>query len=51
MTNKRESHRSPSQLQSDKFHKTARELQADEDEKRWEERLKKVAKAKRVKPE
>jgi hypothetical protein len=32
--------------QSDKFKEAARELEADEDEKRWEERLKKVAKAK-----
>ena len=32
--------------QSDKFKEAAREHEADEDEKRWEERLKKVAKAK-----
>ncbi len=32
--------------QSDKFKEAARELEADEDEKRWEERLKKVAKPK-----
>jgi hypothetical protein len=32
--------------QSDKFRKAARELGADEDEKRWEERLKKIANAK-----
>jgi len=32
--------------QSDKFKEAARELEADTDEKRWEERLKKVAKAK-----
>lgn len=32
--------------QSDKFKDAARELEADEDEKRWEERLRKVAKAK-----
>lgn len=31
--------------QSDKFKDMAREIEADEDEKRWEERLKKVAKA------
>jgi hypothetical protein len=31
--------------QSDKFKDAARELGADEDEKHWEERLKKVAKA------
>ena len=32
--------------QSDKFKDAARELDADEDEARWEKRLKKVAKAK-----
>ncbi|WP_390474543.1 hypothetical protein [Altererythrobacter sp. MTPC7] len=32
--------------QSDKFKDTARELEADEDEARWEKRLKKVAKTK-----
>lgn len=32
--------------QSDKFKQAARDLEADTDEKRWEERLKKVAKAK-----
>jgi len=32
--------------QSEKFKQAAREHGADEDEKRWEERLKKVAKAK-----
>lgn len=37
--------------QSDKFKKAARELGADEDEKRWEERLRKVAKHKPEKPE
>lgn len=37
--------------QSDKFKEAARELEADEDEKRWEERLKRVAKAKTEKPE
>jgi hypothetical protein len=31
--------------QSDKFKEAARELEADEDEKHWEERLKKIAKA------
>lgn len=44
MTNNRESAATPSQ--SDKFKDAARELDADEDEKRWEERLKKVAKQK-----
>jgi hypothetical protein len=29
--------------QSDKFKEAARELEADEDEKHWDERLKKVA--------
>jgi hypothetical protein len=32
--------------QSDKFKEVAREIEADEDEKRWEEKLKKVAKQK-----
>ncbi len=32
--------------QSDKFKELARELEADEDEAHWDERLKKVAKAK-----
>jgi hypothetical protein len=32
--------------QADKFKDAAREHEADEDEKRWEERLKKVAKQK-----
>lgn len=31
---------------SDKFKEAARELEAGEDEKRWEERLKKIARAK-----
>ena len=35
-----------SSSQSDKFKEAAREHEADEDEKRWEERLRKVAKAK-----
>lgn len=34
-----------------KFKEAARELEADEDEKRWEERLKKVTAAKRRKSE
>lgn len=34
----------PSQL--DKFKELARELEADEDEARWDERLKKLAKSK-----
>ena len=38
------------QSQSDKFKEAAREIGADEDEKRWEERLKKIAKAKPEKP-
>jgi hypothetical protein len=33
--------------QSDKFKEAARELGCDEDEGRWDERLKKVAKPKR----
>lgn len=32
--------------QSDKFKEAARELKCDEDEARWDERLKKVAKGK-----
>lgn len=32
--------------QSDKLKQAARELECDEDEKRWDERLKKVAKGK-----
>ena len=32
--------------QSDKFKEAARELECDEDEARWDDRLKKVAKAK-----
>lgn len=34
--------------QSDKFKQLARELEADDDKKRWDERLRKLAK---VKPE
>lgn len=34
------------QSQSDKFKEAAREIGADEDEVRWDERLKKVARAK-----
>jgi hypothetical protein len=34
--------------QSDKFKEAARELECDEDEKRWDERLKKVAKGQPV---
>lgn len=34
------------QSQSDKFKEVAREIGADEDEARWEERLRKVAKPK-----
>jgi hypothetical protein len=36
--------------QSDKFKEAAREHEADEDEARWEERLKKVAKAQPERP-
>lgn len=39
------------QSQGDKFKETAREHGADEDEARWEERLRKLAKAKPEKPE
>ncbi len=34
------------QTQREKFEKAAREAECDEDESRWDERLKKVAKAK-----
>jgi hypothetical protein len=51
MTNKRESHGISSQSQADKFKEAARQLEADEDEGRWEERLKRLAKAKPEKPE
>jgi hypothetical protein len=37
--------------QSEKFKDAARELEADEDEARWEERLRKVTKQKVDKPE
>ena len=37
--------------QSDKFKEAAREHGADEDEKHWEERLKKIAKTKPEKSE
>ena len=37
--------------QSDKFKDAARELGCDEDEGRWEERLRKVAKQRPEKPE
>jgi hypothetical protein len=39
------------QSQLDKFKELARELEADEDETHWDERLKKVAKQKSGKPE
>lgn len=42
----------PSSSQLDKFKELAREVEADEDEAHWDERLKKVAKHKPVeKPE
>jgi len=37
---------SPGKSQSDKFKQAARELETDDDEARWDERLKKVAKHK-----
>ena len=37
--------------QADKFKELARELEADEDEARWDERLRKLAKTKLGKPE
>ena len=36
----------PDRSQADKFKDLAREVEADEDERRWDERLKKVAKGK-----
>ncbi len=36
------------EVQSDKFKEPARELEVDEDEGRWEERLRKVAKHKQA---
>ena len=39
------------QSQSDKFKEAARETECDEDEARWAERLKKVAKQQPEKPE
>jgi hypothetical protein len=51
MTDQSESHQNPSQSQSDKFKEAARELEADEDEKRWEEKIKRVAKHMPEKPE
>jgi hypothetical protein len=39
------------QSQSDKFKDAARELGCDEDEARWDERLRRVAKQKPEKPE
>jgi len=44
MTTKRQE--PDSRSQSEKFKQMAREVGADQDEKRWEERLKKVAKPK-----
>jgi hypothetical protein len=37
--------------QADKFKEAARELEADEDEGRWEERLRKIAKPKTAPPD
>jgi hypothetical protein len=39
------------QTQSDKFKQAAIELEADTDEKRWEERLRKVAKVAKDEPQ
>ena len=39
-----------SKTQTDKFKKAAREIGADEDEKRWDERLKKVVRPAEKKP-
>jgi hypothetical protein len=40
-----------SDSQAEKFKRAARELGVDEDEQRWEERLRKVVKHKRESPE
>ena len=40
--------KAPEPSQSDKFKQAAREVEADEDEARWEERLKKVAKSRPI---
>jgi hypothetical protein len=48
MSNQRESEPAPSQ--SDKFRNAARELGCDEDEARWDERLRKVARQKPAEP-
>lgn len=41
----------PNKSQSDKFKEAARELECDDDEARWEEQLKKVARQKVEKPQ
>lgn len=46
-----ESSRKPLDAQIDRFKQAALELECDEDETHWDERLKRVAKAKREKPE
>ena len=48
MTAKRQE--TDSRSQSDKFKEAARELEADQDEKRWEKRLKKVTQVKPREP-
>ena len=40
----------PDKSQADKFREAARELECGEDEARWDERLRKVAKQKPVEP-
>lgn len=42
---------SKTESQSDKFKQAARDLEADESEKRWDERLKKVVKPEKEKPD
>lgn len=42
----KETTKSDGKSQSDKFKEAVRELEADEDEVRWNERLKKIAKTK-----
>ena len=40
-----------SESQLDEFKRTARELECDEDEARWDQQLKKIAKGKPEKPD
>lgn len=44
------SSKTPGSTQSDKFKEAARQLGCDEDEARWDERLRKVARQKPLEP-